>query len=71
MDKKLFFKKIFDNSFYPYQYDIERNCAVLNEYVPHTFYFYNVAIADEITKTARETLNKLIEQYGERIMESY
>ena len=70
-EQLLRYKKIFDNSFYPYQYDIEKNCVVLNEYVPHYFYFNNVAMAEKITKTARETLNKLIEQYGKGIVESY
>lgn len=69
-DQLLMFKKIFDNSFYPYQYDIEKKCAVLNEHVPRYFYFNNVAMAEKITKTAKENLNKLIEQYGKGIVES-
>lgn len=49
-DQLLMFKKIFDNSFYPYQYDIEKKCAVLNEHVPRYFYFNNVAMAEKNNK---------------------
>ena len=55
-EKLLFFKKIFDNSFYPYQYDIETNKVQLNQYVPNVFYFGNIEIAKNITKIAKENL---------------
>ena len=61
------FKKIYDNSFYPAMYNIEKNCV---EYPPiHNsmiFYFDNIdmgkLIAQSITETGCKELRKLIKR---------
>lgn len=63
-EQLLFFKKVFDNSFYPYQYDIETNKVKLNQYVPSIIYFNNIEMAENITKKAREELRKCIKNFG-------
>lgn len=40
LEFKKFIKKIYDNSFYPATYNIEKNCLEYQE-MPNIFYFYN------------------------------
>lgn len=64
-EKLLYYKKIFDNSFYPYYFDIETMSPKINTYIPKVLYFDNVKRAEEVTKIAREMLKK----YGKRALE--
>lgn len=64
---KKFIKKIYDNSFYPATYNIEKNCL---EYPPMPnsmiFYFDNYPIekliAQSITETGCKKLRKIIKR---------
>ena len=50
-----FIKKIYDNSFYPATYNIEKNCLEYPEF-PNIFYFYNNEQYKEALKKSKSML---------------
>lgn len=49
---KKFIKKIYDNSFYPATYNIERNCLEYPK-MPNIFYFYNKSQYEEALRKSK------------------
>ena len=49
---KKFIKKMYDNSFYPATYNIEKNCLEYPE-MPNIFYFYNKAQYEEALRKSK------------------